>query len=371
MINRERIKEEFCKFVEIDSEAFNERNIADCLKEKLHKSGFDVFEDNVGEIINGNAGNIYAFLKGELEGEPILFSAHMDTVVPGKSKKAIVDEKGNIKGNGKSVLGADDISGIVSILEAISCIKENNLPHRSIEILFTVAEEVYIKGSKEFDYSLIKSKSAYILDLSGPVGNAALSAPSIISFKADIIGKASHSGFSPELGINSIAIMTGVLSRLKQGRIKKNTTFNIGKIKGGAANNIVSEKCSISGEIRSFNHEAALRFAGKFQKKLTKACLKEGAKLEFEVDIMCKSYNIDKNEKAVSDFIQICESLGYNTELVNTFGGSDNNVFVEKGIRGIVVACGMNNVHSTEEYTSLDELSKCANIVLGLMTKRQ
>ena len=369
MIDVDRIKTEFCKLVEMDSESFNERQIADYLKIKLEEFGFDVFEDNVGEKINGNAGNLYAYLKGDIEGEPLLFSAHMDTVVPGKSKKSVIDKNGTIKSNGKSVLGADDISGIVSILEAIRCIKENNISHRSLEILFTVAEEVYIKGSKEFDYSKIKSKEAYTLDLSGPVGCVALSAPSIISFKANIIGKASHSGFSPELGINSIAIMTSAISKLKQGRINKYTTFNIGKIKGGAANNIVSEKCSISGEIRSFKHQEAVEFASKFERILLKACEANGAKLEFETDLMCRSYNINLNEPVVKKFVKVCHALGYKSEMLKTFGGSDNNVFVEKGISGIVIACGMNSVHSTDEYTSLEELSKCANIVIGLMTK--
>jgi tripeptide aminopeptidase len=38
------------------------------------------------------------------------------------------------------------------------------------------------------------------------------------------------------------------------------------------------------------------------------------------------------------------------------------------GIKGIVLACGMNEVHSTNEYTTIDELTKITNIVMKLMT---
>jgi tripeptide aminopeptidase len=51
-----------------------------------------------------------------------------------------------------------------------------------------------------------------------------------------------------------------------------------------------------------------------------------------------------------------------------TLGGSDNNHFVRNGIRGIVVACGMNEVHTTKEYTTVDQLEKSASLALSLIT---
>ena len=47
--------------------------------------------------------------------------------------------------------------------------------------------------------------------------------------------------------------------------------------------------------------------------------------------------------------------------------GSDNNRFVKEGIRGIVVACAMNDCHSVSEYTTIDELEKSAQLALLLM----
>jgi tripeptide aminopeptidase len=124
----------------------------------------------------------------------------MDTVEPGSNKKAVVQDDHTITSDGTTVLGADDVSGIVSILEAARVLKKKKIPHRSIEILFTFAEEVYIKGSGVFDYSVVKAKEAYVLDLDGPVGTAAYKAPTLVAFTAEIIGKAAHAGFARNRG---------------------------------------------------------------------------------------------------------------------------------------------------------------------------
>lgn len=368
MVNKDRIRNEFCELVEIDSVSFGERRMADILKQRLTELGFEVTEDCAGERYGGNSGNIYGFLQGDLEGDPLLFSAHMDTVEPGKNKKAVVHEDGTITSDGTSVLGADDLSGVVNILEAIRSIKEHNLKHRSIEVLFTIAEEVYIKGSEVFDFSQLKSKEAYVLDLDGPVGTAALQAPTLVSFSARITGKASHAGFAPEQGINAIAIAAVAITQINQGRIDAETTINIGTIEGGMARNIVSESCILNGEVRSLNHERAVEEAELIKQVLERVTDKYHAKLEFTSSFGCISYRVDPLHPVVIRFERACNELKYPVNLIVTFGGSDNNNFLKHGITGIVLSCGMNKVHSLKEYSHIEELVKCSSIVYKLMT---
>jgi len=368
MINKERLTKEFCRLVEIDSIPFHEREMADALKLLLSELGFEVTEDNTGEIYQGNSGNVYGYLKGELEGEPLLFSAHMDTVEPGKSKKAILREDGTITSDGTTVLGADDLSGVTAILEAIRTLKEKGIPHRSIEVLFPFAEEVYIRGSEVFDFQVIKAKEAYVLDLDGPVGTAAIKAPTLVSFTAKFIGKASHAGFAPEQGVNAIAIAAEAITQIRQGRIDEETTVNVGTIEGGKARNIVSETCILQGEVRSQRHEKAVVEADKIKSIFDSIAVKNNAKLEFVTSFGCIAYEVSKEHQVIKRFERVCNELNYETKLIHTFGGSDNNNFLRNGITGIVLACGMNKVHSLNEYTHVDELEKCSNIVLKLLT---
>lgn len=51
------------------------------------------------------------------------------------------------------MLGADDISGILEILYCVQLVLDSGKPHKKIEILFTIGEELYVKGSDVFDYS--------------------------------------------------------------------------------------------------------------------------------------------------------------------------------------------------------------------------
>lgn len=367
VVNQERLVNEFCKLVSIDSTPFKERQMADYLKEQLTILGFKVFEDNAGEFHNGNSGNIYGYLKGTIAGDPILFSSHMDTVEPGNNKKAIIHDDGRITSDGTTVLGADNFSGLVSILEAIKAIQDQNIPHRDIEILFPIAEEVYLRGSEVFDYNLIKAKEAYVLDLSGPVGLAALRAPSLISFNAKIIGKAAHAGFAPEKGIHAIAIAADAISKLKQGRIDQETTVNVGKIQGGLAGNIVPEHCSVIGEIRSLNHNKALEEIDNIKNVFIDSAQKYHGICEFETSLACTSYEVSIDDPVVKRYIKACDELGYKYDFTDTFGGSDNNNFMLNNITGIVLACGMNEVHSLQEYTEINELKKICNIVIKLM----
>lgn len=370
-MNEKRLVNEFCKLVSIDSPSFHERKMADTLKGYLEELGLEVYEDNAGEIYKSECGNLYGYLEGNMEGEPLLFSAHMDTVGPAIGKKAVLKEDGRIESDGTTVLGADDLSGIVAILEAIRSLKENNIPHRAIEVLFTIAEEPYLRGSRVFDYTKIKSKEAYVLDLSGPIGGAAHIAPSIIKIEVDVKGKASHAGFAPEKGLNAIVLASKVIGSLKLGHIDDETTANIGIISGGLATNIVPDSCKIQGEVRSTNHEKAMKQAENIKNIFVETIKDLGGNCEVNIIIGQYAYAVKDDHRVIKRYEKVCNQLNIPYQLNRTFGGSDNNNFFHHGITGIVIACAMNQVHSCNEYTSVQDLMKVTSIVQHLMTSNE
>lgn len=376
MIHRSRLVSQFKKMVEFDSETYQEREIADYLTGELKQLGFEVWEDDAGYRLKeklpeyGTAaptGNLYGFLKGTSNSPPILLSAHMDTVKPGIGKRAVEDEQGMITSEGDTVLGADDLSGIAAILEAVRVIRENNLSHPDIEVLFPVAEENYGKGSQLIDYSKIKSKQAYVFDLSGEIGLAATAAPTLLSFKLEVKGKTAHAGFCPQLGINAIEIAAHAISQLKQGWVDEDTTVNIGKISGGKQTNIVSDECVVLGEIRSLKDHKAMEEWNTLKETFERTAVSYGGSLEIVFEKQIEAYEIGDGEEVVERFKRVCRSLGLKGTTQYTLGGSDNNHFVRNGIRGIVVACGMNEVHTPKEFTTAEELEKSALLALGLI----
>lgn len=370
MINRERLTKLFTHLVSIDSPSLGEREMCDYIGERLKILGIPYQEDETGEKIGGNAGNLYAYIEGELDLPPLLFSAHMDTVEPSRGKKAVISPEGKITSEGSTVLGADDLSGVAAILEAAASLKESGFPHRPIELLFDVSEETYCTGIQQFDFSRLLSKEVYVLDLTGPIGGAAFQAPAILSFKAAFHGRPAHAGFSPEKGIHSIKAAARAIQEIECGRVG-GTTVNVGTILGGSADNVVPESCIITGEVRSFSDEDARRQLSIIEDIVGEAAREYRARVRFETRTLCLAYCTDRDHPAVQRFQNVCTSLGLEPDLQRTYGGSDNNHFAQHGLQGLVIACGMNNCHSCHEYTSIDDLERASNLTLSLMLSKE
>ena len=374
----------FLELASIDSVSFHERKMADRLKRELISLGLSVEEDDAWKTLRERfpeeytdqdertfTGNLYAFWKGtpdRQEEAPLLFACHMDTVQPGLNKHPILHEDGRITSDGTTVLGADDLAGVTSVLEAIRRIRESGKGHPDIELVFPVAEERHGRGSAVLDYGKIRSGEAYVLDLSGKLGKAAIAAPTIILFTVSVQGKAAHAGFNPERGVNAIAIAAAAVSRIPQGWYDGETTLNFGMISGGKQTNIVSEECRIVGEVRSLNDEKAMEVWKQIRAVFEEEAGRRGGSCEFTEDKAVTAFRTGEDEPVSLRYKKACSLAGLEPEFDVTLGASDLNNFSLYGIRGIVAACGMHNVHTTEEYTLAEDLEKCARLTETLMT---
>ena len=171
----------------------------------------------------------------------------------------------------------------------------------------------------------------------------------------------------PEKGINAIAIMAKVLSRLPQGHLDEETTCNVGLIQGGQMINIVPDSCTIQGEVRGYNHEKVMSVVEDIGRLLTQQANSCGAKDSFEYKIHIHSYATQMDSTVVQRFQQACQQLGLAGELTETFGGSDQNPLSQHGIQGIVLSNGMYKMHTTSEYTRVEDLWQGSRLVEALI----
>ena len=370
MINQDRLTKTFLRLAAIDSPSFGERQMADRLITELSALGISAAEDDSMMGENG-AGNLFARVPGSLVGDPLLFCAHMDTVEPALHKQPQLHEDGRITSDGSTVLGADDVAGLAAILEALTVLNEDGIPHKSLELLFTFAEEPYCRGSATFDFGTVQAREGYVLDLEGPIGRAAFAAPTICAFTAEMRGKAAHAGFAPEDGIHAIAAAAKAVSRLRLGHIDEETTLNIGLIEGGTATNIVPDRCVVRGEIRSFHHETAERALEAVKEEFTCTAVEFGAECRLDSNYCCQAYEIDCAHPIISRYKEACGKAGVEVLLCKTFGGSDASQFALHGISGLVIANAMFKAHSCAEYTTVRDLFKVSEITLNLMTSME
>ena len=367
MVNEKRLIESFMELVRIDSISREERNLADFLIEKLEDLGLEVIVDQAGEKVKSNSGNIIARLKGNIKkATPIMFSAHMDTVVPGKKINPLLKEE-KIVSSGKTILGADDKAAIAALLEALHIVKEKNISHGDIEIVFTICEEIGLHGAKNLDISDLNARMAFVLDCGGQVGEIISAAPSQNSLKIIIHGKSAHAGSNPEEGINAIQVAGFALSRMKLGRIDEETTTNIGIISGGKATNIVPDEVTLEGEVRSRNEGKLEKYTKKLRQIAEDTAQEFKAKAEVKINREYYYYNLSPDDQVVKIAMKAAKDIGLEPLLHPSGGGSDANVFNKKGFPSVDLAIGMEKVHTVDECILVKNLKNTAEYVLSII----
>src|SRR3970282_394556 len=258
MIEKQRMTEYVMDLIRIDSLSRREKEVGLKLKKNMEEIGGECIFENAGKIVHGNGGNLIVKIKGnEPLVNPILLSAHMDTVEPGEGIKPQIKD-GMIQSDGTTILGSDDKSGLAIIVEVLRTLKEKNIPHGDIEIAFTICEEIGLLGAKHIDIPNFRSKYGIVLDSGSPSSSSAslvTKCPSAEKLEFRVHGLEAHAGVCPERGMNAIKIASEAIANMKLGRIDSETTANIGLIEGRLAINIVPNYAHIKGEARSHSEE--------------------------------------------------------------------------------------------------------------------
>ena len=367
MINRQRLIDSFMAMVQIDSLSFQEKEFKDYLQAEFNRRQVLVWEDRAGEVIGGNSGNLSVKIKGDPQYPPLLISAHMDTVEPGRGIKAVVENDEIIKSTGPTILGADDKAAIAAILEAVDVISEQDIDHPPIELLFTVAEEKGLKGSQAADYSEFDAKIAFVLDSDEVPGTIITRSPAQYDMEYLVWGRAAHAGAAPEKGINAIHIAAKAIAEMATGRIDSETTCNFGVISGGQARNAVPEYCRIYGEARSLNRQKLEDLVKQLTRQFIDGVEKAGGKAQVNSNLLYQEVILDSKSRSVQLAVEAVRSTGLEPELRSTGGGSDASIIHNSGIICNNLGIGMTDVHTTGEYIKIDDLVKVTEIVLALI----
>jgi len=367
-INNKRLLNNFLALVQIDAETTKEGRIAREITRQFKELGFLVYEDQAGEKIGGDAGNLIIKLPGTLQKPAIMLSAHMDRVSPGLGIKPVVRD-GVIYSDGTTILAADDLAGVAGIIEAVQTLLESKLPHGPVEIVLTVAEEGGLRGAKNLDYAAVSAKMGFVLDGGGPVGSIVIEGPAQDRIKATVRGKAAHAGVNPEDGVNAIVAAAAGLSRMQLGRIDYETTANIGVISGGAATNIIPDMVELRGEARSLNMQKLKQQSEHMRQALEEGATERGAVAEVAISRMYNAFSLAPEAEVVQIAKRAAESIGLTPSLVSSGGGCDANIFAQFGISCVNLGMGYMKVHTTEEYISVENLEKIAELTLAIIAQ--
>lgn len=367
MINEERLVDLFLKLIQIDAPSLQEATCVKFTKTHLESLGFEVTEDNAGGEIGGNANNLIAWMRGNVPDAPKVFlSAHFDTVEP--TAGLIVEERdGVFYSLSDTILGADDKAGMAPAIEACLALRESGEPHGDVCLLLSVAEEIGLKGADALKIENLGLDFGYVLDTGPPVGTYVTKTAFHDKLDIEIIGKPAHAGKDPEKGINAIQVLASAVEGMKLGRIGPETVANLGTVHGGSGTNVVCANVKVKGEARSTSKEELDAQIDHMMMRFEEAARRWGAEVKIEHKRHYAAYDISADARVVQIAQEASGRLGLEPKLRTTLGGSDANVYNAKGLPSIVVATGMDKIHTHDEFVSRKDLVDTARLTLEIL----
>ena len=357
----------FLELAAISSPSRRERAVTDVCIAYLRDLGLDPREDAPPKP-GDEAGNVICRIPataGEM-GTPILLCSHVDTVEPTAGIEPVVND-GIVTNRLDTILGGDNKAAVASMLEGIRRIVVENRPHAGIELILSVQEETGLHGVKALDTTQLQARFGYVYDHAAPIGGLVTSCPSQYSIDATFLGRSAHAGIAPEEGRNAIAAAANALSEMRFGRLDDETTANVGTIKGGVVRNIVADRCELKLEVRSRDHERALKESRHMLDALAHAANAAECRLETTVTQEYRAYKLRRTDPVVQVAWAALESCGFTPTLLATGGGADSHLFNERGIPCLNLGNGMELIHTPDERIAVADVESMVDVTLALV----
>jgi len=364
--DRRRLGETFAALCRIESPSGRERPCTDWVRGELEGLGLEVEEDDAGVQAESNAGNLLARIPGR-QGQSVLICAHLDTV-PLAAPVEPVLVNGGWENAHPAILGADNKAAVAVALElARRLVKSPEPPQVGLELLFTVCEEVALRGAKAFDPSRLRSRFGYVFDHASPIGEIVLASPTYYRIQAHIRGRAAHAGIRPEQGRSAIAAAARGIAAMPLGRLDAETTANVGTISGGTNANVVAEHCHLEAEVRSLADGRAEELATELVDHLQDAANAGECDLDVTLERMFDGYRTRPREAQVVLAEQALRACGFEPRAIVTGGGSDANALISSGFPCTNLANGTERNHEPGERVSVDALDGMLEVAIALI----
>ncbi len=359
------IVKEFETLAKIDNASRNERGVADYLIAQLKELGCEVFEDDVAQKVGGNTGNIHARLNGTKEGS-VLFMAHMDRVQNGLGIKPVITGS-QMHSDGTTILAADDLSGVVAILDGLRRIRESGIEHTDVEIVFSVCEEVGLQGSLHINCENLHSKFGYVLDSPGRIGRILDSAMGKAQMFLTVKGKSAHAAY-PELGNSALRAAILVLSQLEDGRVDDETVINWSYLVSETPFNAVSDSAQAKGLAMSRDNGKLQAYVDKYTETAKKVAKERNIDIEASYHVDYPSFYV-KDGDSIHYAVKAMEKLGIAASIEHGAGGFDANRMNGYGIEMVGLSTGYSKNHTVNEVLELDDLIKSGEMVAAIITE--
>ncbi|MBL8101058.1 MAG: M20 family metallopeptidase [Anaerolineales bacterium] len=353
------------KFVETESPSHD--------REAVNRVGALVAEEarrlgaHVELIPNKETGDhVVARFASAASSGPILLLCHMDTVFPLGTLAKMPFREADGKLFGPGIL--DMKAGIVICLAAIEELQNAGGLKFPVTLLCTSDEEIGSHSSRALIEKLAQESSAvFVFEPALVDGSLKTWRKGGGGFFVTARGRAAHAGGDHEKGRNAIEEMAHqILAIQKLTDYSRQTTLNVGVIRGGTVSNVVPDEASIEVDVRIMQPGEWERIEIEMNK--LKPIL-DGTSLHISGGLNRPPMPFDNTMSATFEKAKaIAASIGMELKAGGTGGASDGNFVAPFGIP---VLDGMGAVgegyHSEREFIFADSLEQKKNLLVALL----
>ncbi|MBV9958612.1 MAG: M20/M25/M40 family metallo-hydrolase [Acidobacteria bacterium] len=339
---------------EIPAPPFGEEERANYFRQKFLEHGLaDSYLDKVGNCIGLRKGNSLRPLT--------VVSAHLDTVFPSGTDCTVRREQGRLYAPGI----ADDGCGLIALLMLAQALDDGDYElEGSVLFVGTVGEEGegnlrgvrYLLGEGEWS-----GRVDAFISLDGPgverITHAALGSR---RYRLKLRGTGGHS-WGDFGAANPVHALGRAVARLASypAPVEPRTTFNVGRIEGGAGVNVIPTEAMMDVDLRSASAAELQRLDAFFRRAAREAAEEENAARRLgdpplELDLKLIGDRPSGETPTDALIVRLAEeatrAVGYAPRLDRS--STDSNIPISLGIPAVTLGAGgtSGNSHTLEEW---------------------
>jgi tripeptide aminopeptidase len=405
-INKNAITERFMRYVQIDTQSDPQSNTHPSTEKQKNLSRLltdELIAIGIKDAEMDEYGYVYATIPSNSEKEniPVIcFCSHVDTapdcsrtdvkpilhknydgeeiILPDDTSQVLSPvthpylhnhiNEDIITASGKTLLGADDKSGVAAIMQAADFIFKNpSIKHGTIKILFTPDEEIG-KGTAKLDMKKLGANFGYTLD-GGEAGSLEDETFSADGATIIINGVIAHPGYAKNKMVNAIKVAGEILHALPatewapEATEKKEGFVHPVRVDG------IAEKATLEFIVRDFDTDVLKEHEERL-KNIAEEVVSHylGASMEFIITEQYRNMKqvLDENPQVAAYAAEAINRAGLDVTTESIRGGTDGSRLSFMGLPCPNIFTGMQCIHSKVEWIGVKDMAKAAETIVHL-----
>ena len=352
--------------VEIESPSSNKQavdHLVDFLAARLEHLGGHAQIHRVEDFGN----HVQADFEGVSESRPVLLLGHTDTVWELGTLTQMPYHLADGRVWGPGVL--DMKAGIAIAMHALGLLREQNIPHPPVRMLFVSDEEVGSHSSRSITQRLaLESQAVLVLEPGqGLQGAVKTSRKGVGVYEVKVTGVAAHAGVEPGEGASAIHELAHQIVTMSSFiDFDRGLTVNAGLIRGGTRSNVVAAEAWTEVDVRV----KTMADAKLIDEKMHSLRARD-SRCKLEVTGGINRPPMERSDRVVMLYrraARVGESLGLKIDEQSTGGGSDGNFTAALGVPTLdgLGAVG-EGAHAVHESILVEQIAPRVALLAGLI----